>query len=155
MVSEQTDSDNSAVIREFYEGFQNHDATKMAECYHGEVLFCDPAFGHLEGEQVGKMWAMLIKRSEGNLKISFSDIWVDGEYGGVNWIAEYKFKKRPIRNEVKANFKFQDGKIIEHTDSFDTYKWCRMAFGTVGFILGWSPILWNQVQKKSQQLLSE
>ena len=35
-------------------------------------------------------------------------------------------------------FIFKDGKIISHKDSFNMYSWCKMAFGFVGIIFGWS-----------------
>ena len=43
-------------------------------------------------------------------------------YGGVNWIAKYKFGSRPFVNRVKAYFKFLEdkkGNDSQYADPFD------------------------------------
>ena len=49
-------------------------------------------------------------------------------------------------NRIDASFRFEDGKIIEHTDVFDLWAWSRMALGLPGVLLGWSPIVRNKVR---------
>ncbi len=44
-------------------------------------------------------------------------------------------------NKIKAHIRIADGKIIEHTDEFDIYKWSRQALGLPGILLGWSGYL--------------
>lgn len=145
---------NESLITKFYTAFANADAKTMSECYHPKVHFIDPAFGLLKEELVSKMWEMLLSKSKGNLKIEFSNVKADDSTGSANWIATYNFSKtnRKVVNKIRAEFVFQDGLIIKHTDSFDVWKWSKQAFGTTGYLLGWTGFFQNKVQK--QALLS-
>jgi hypothetical protein len=145
---------NEALITKFYTAFANSDAQTMSECYHPNIHFIDPAFGLIKEEQVSKMWKMLILRSKGNIKIEFSNIKADDSTGSANWVATYNFSKtnRNVINKIAAEFVFQDGLIIKHTDSFDVWKWAKQAFGPAGYLLGWTGFFQKKVQK--QALLS-
>jgi hypothetical protein len=145
---------NEALITKFYSAFANADAKTMSECYHPKVHFIDPAFGLLKGDQVSKMWEMLLSKSKGNLKIEFSNVKADYSTGSASWTAAYNFSKtnRKVINKIIAEFVFQDGLIIKHTDSFDVWKWSKQAFGTIGYLIGWTGFFQKKVQK--QALLS-
>ncbi len=54
---------HEALIREFYAAFARRDAEAMARCYHDGVLFSDPVFPRLEGEEARDMWRMLLSRA--------------------------------------------------------------------------------------------
>lgn len=149
------DSGNIALIEKLYTSFAKLDAEGMASCYHKDIHFLDPAFGNLHNEEVSKMWEMLIKRSKGNLEITYSDIWIDEDYGGAKWTAKYKFGSRTVINHVIARFKISDGKIIEHSDDFNVWKWSRQALGPIGWLFGWSGFVANSIRKKSRKLLEE
>ena len=126
----------------------------MSACYHPNVHFIDPAFGLLKEDQVSKMWEMLILRSKGNIKIEFSDIKADEFTGSARWVATYNFSKtnRKVVNKISAEFVFQDGLIIKHTDNFDVWKWSKQAFGVTGYLLGWTGFFQGKIQE--QALLS-
>lgn len=145
---------NEALITKFYTAFANADAKTMSECYHPKIHFVDPAFGLLKEEQVSDMWTMLIIKSKGNLKIEFSDVKADDTTGSARWVATYNFSKtnRKVINRISAEFTFQDGLIIKHTDSFDVWKWSKQAFGPTGYLLGWTGFFQNKIQE--QALLS-
>jgi hypothetical protein len=145
---------NETLIAKFYTAFANADAKTMSECYHPKVHFIDPAFGLLKEDQVSKMWEMLLLKSKGNLKIEFSDIKADEFSGSAIWIATYNFSKtnRKVINKIRAEFIFQDGLIIKHTDNFDVWKWSKQAFGTTGYLLGWTGFFQKKIQQ--QALLS-
>jgi len=145
---------NENLIAKFYTAFANADAKTMSECYHPKVHFIDPAFGLLKEEQVSKMWEMLILKSKGNIKIEFSYVKADEFTGSAKWIATYNFSKtnRKVINRISAEFIFQDGLIIKHTDSFDVWKWSKQAFGTTGYLLGWTGFFQKKI--KEQALLS-
>nr|WP_294787898.1 nuclear transport factor 2 family protein [uncultured Flavobacterium sp.] len=145
---------NEALITKFYTAFANSDAKKMSECYHPKVHFIDPAFGLLKEEQVSKMWTMLLSKSKGNIKIEFSNVKADDSTGSANWTATYNFSKtnRNVINKISAEFVFQDGLIIKHTDNFDVWKWSKQAFGPAGYLFGWTGFFQKKVQK--QALLS-
>ncbi len=145
---------NETLITKFYTAFANADAKTMSECYHPKVHFIDPAFGLLKGDQVSKMWEMLLSKSKGNLKIEFSNVNADDAAGSANWIATYNFSKtnRKVINKIRAEFVFRDGLIIKHTDYFDVWKWSKQAFGPMGYLLGWTGFFQKKIQK--QALLS-
>ena len=145
---------NENLIAKFYTAFANADAKTMSECYHPKVHFIDPAFGLLKEDQVSKMWEMLILKSKGNIKIEFSDVRADEFRGTAKWAATYNFSKtnRKVINKISAEFVFQDGLIIKHTDSFDVWKWSKQAFGLTGHLLGWTGFFQDKI--KEQALLS-
>lgn len=148
---------NEALITKFYTAFANADAQTMSECYHPKVHFVDPAFGLLKEKQVSDMWKMLISRSKGNIKIEFSDIKADDFSGSAIWVATYNFSKtnRNVINKVAAEFVFQDGLIIKHTDTFDVWKWSKQAFGVTGYLLGWTGFFQNKVQEQALSSLKK
>ncbi|WP_417941345.1 nuclear transport factor 2 family protein [Flavobacterium sp. RS13.1] len=145
---------NENLIAKFYTAFANADAKTMNECYHPNVHFIDPVFGLLKEKQVSKMWEMLLLKSKGDIKIEFSNIKADEFSGTARWVATYKFSKtnRKVVNQVSAEFLFQDGLIIKHTDNFDVWKWSKQAFGITGYLLGWTGFFQNKI--KEQALLS-
>ncbi|MCB0869829.1 MAG: nuclear transport factor 2 family protein [Solirubrobacterales bacterium] len=143
------------VIVRFYEAFAAGDADTMAGCYHERVHFNDPVFQDLNGPEVMKMWRTLLGRSD-DLKITLGDHEATAGAGTAHWSAVYTFSQtgRVVHNEIDATFRFEDGLIIDHVDSFDFWKWTRMALGLPGTLLGWSPIVQGKVRKQSALLLA-
>lgn len=150
-------SENSQLINTFYESFSRGDAEGMVACYHNEIVFHDPAFGELHGEQAKNMWRMLIERSGGQLNVTFDGVRATTTTGNAHWIAKYKFGQtnRNVVNDIHASFEFRDGKISKHTDVFSMWKWSRQALGFKGWLLGWSPLVKNAVRKQTKTLLEK
>jgi hypothetical protein len=145
---------NRAMIERFYSCFQLLDGDGMAQCYHENIAFSDPVFPNLHGAKVGAMWKMLCSQAQG-FELIFSDARADDTLGRVHWEAKYIFSPtdRKVHNKIDASFRFQDGKIIQHHDRFNLWQWSSMALGPVGFILGWSPIVKNKVQRQAAKNL--
>jgi ketosteroid isomerase-like protein len=145
---------NEQLITTFYSAFQKRDFHTMQRCYGDKVIFFDPVFEDLVDEEVKFMWEMLCKRAT-DLSIQFDNVHADQEYGTCDWVASYTFTKtkRKIVNKVKAHMRFQNGKIIEHSDQFKLSNWCRQAFGIKGFLLGGTAWFQNKVRKLAQQSL--
>lgn len=135
------------LITRFYEAFAKRDAQGMAACYHDDIHFSDPVFPDLRGPRAGGMWRMLCETAT-ELTIEFSDVKAAETTGSAHWEARYPFSAtgRRVHNRVDAEFRFQDGLIIEHKDHFDFWRWSRMALGPAGLVLGWTPILRNKVR---------
>ena len=150
------ESGNTQMIERFYGGFAAGDAGQMESCYHPDVHFYDAVFQDLNGPEVMKMWRTLLGRSE-DLAIKLGDRAAEGDTGTAHWTANYTFATtgRKVKNEIDARFRFQDGLIIDHEDTFDFWRWSRMALGTPGLLLGWSPLLKSKVRKQSAELLAE
>jgi len=144
------------LIENFYAAFSKGDADGMIACYHQELEFNDPVFGDLDYNQACAMWQMLNERSN-DLEINFQNAWSENEFGGVDWDAKYTFSKtgRKIHNLIDAKFEFKGGLIVGHRDHFDMYKWCQMAFGSTGFLLGWTGYMQNKIRTQASGLLEK
>jgi hypothetical protein len=46
---------------------------------------------------------------------------------------------------ASAQFYFQDGLIIRHTDDFDIWKWSKQALGLTGYLFGWTGFMQNKI----------
>ena len=145
---------NKDLIASFYSAFAQKDFKKMSECYHKRAFFKDEVF-ELSGKEIQAMWHMLCKRGK-DLEIEFSDIEEDGEIVRAYWEAKYTFSatKRKVHNKIHAQFRFEDGKIIEHIDRFNFRRWSAQALGVPGVLLGWSPIIKNKVRDQAAKSLN-
>ena len=76
-------------------------------------------------------------------------------YGVARWEAHYTVFGNKVHNVIDASFRFADGLIIEHVDTFDLYRWARMALGPTGLLLGWTPMLRNTVRKTAGRQLQK
>jgi hypothetical protein len=128
----------------------------MQDCYADNATFSDEAFQNLNSAQVKAMWEMLIKRGK-DLQIRFQNVTADEKSGSCEWIANYTFSQtgRKVENHIKANFEFENGKIVKHIDSFDFYKWSSQALGLPGKLLGWTSFLRNKVRQTAMKSLAD
>lgn len=142
---------NEQLIEEFYAAFASQNADTMTSCYHEDIRFEDPAFGILNGKDASDMWHMLIEKSKGNLHIEFSEITANTNSGTAKWIATYNFSRtnRKVINIIQAQFEFQDGLIIRHTDYFDIWKWSQQALGLKGLLFGWTGFFQKKIQQQA------
>lgn len=149
-------NNNEELIQTFYDAFARLDYETMQNSYSENPVFNDPVFGILQGDEVKAMWEMLCTNAK-DLTILIEKIEVDGEYGTCNWTATYTFSKtaRKVVNHVKAHMKIENGKIAEHTDEFDIYKWSRQALGLPGILLGWSGYLKNKIRYDARKKLKQ
>ncbi len=147
---------NADLIKKFYTAFQERDASAMNDCYHGEVVFSDPAFGTLTANEVTSMWRMLCERGK-DLVIQFDEVYADEENGRAHWEAWYTFSKsgRRVHNKIDASFDFQAGKIFRHTDRFNLWSWSSQALGPLGTFLGWTPSVQSAIRKEARQGLEK
>jgi hypothetical protein len=146
---------NDELIARFYDAFSRCDGATMAACYAPGAHFSDPVFADLRGEQPGAMWRMLTGRAK-DLEVKLSEHQAADERGSAHWFADYTFSTgRRVHNDVRAEFRFEHGLIVEHRDSFSFYAWARQALGPVGLALGWTPMLRGRVQREARAGLDE
>ncbi len=146
---------NQDIVRDFYTAFSQKDYKTMGELYHSEAYFKDEAF-ELNGKEPAAMWHMLCLRGK-DLEIEFSDVTEESEdIVTAHWEAKYTFSatKRKVHNKIDARFKFKDGKIVEHIDTFNFWKWSGQALGLPGILLGWTPIIKNKVREQAANSLN-
>jgi ketosteroid isomerase-like protein len=146
---------NEELISRFYSAFARRDGDAMAVCYAPGVHFRDPVFTDLRGEEAGAMWRMLTGRAK-DLDVRLSEHQATAERGSARWLADYTFSTgRRVHNDVRAEFRFEHGLIVEHIDSFSFYEWARQALGVAGLTLGWTPMLRGKVQRQARAGLDE
>ncbi len=145
---------NKALIIEFYSAFQKRDAKKMAQCYHEQIAFSDPAFGTLNGPEAALMWKMLC-RSAKDLRLEYQILSVSDTNAKVRWEAFYTYgkNKRKVHNKVKAVLEFADDKIIRHKDNYSLWKWAAQTMGLNGIIIGGASFFKKRLQKQSREML--
>ncbi|MDH4570838.1 nuclear transport factor 2 family protein [Pseudomonas sp. BN414] len=146
---------NAELITRFYQAFQQLDAEAMAACYSPDVHFSDPVFTDLNGQEAADMWRMLASRAQ-RFSLTFDGVEADDLSGRANWVATYLFSQtgRMVENRIQARFLFSDGKIIEHHDSFDLWRWARQALGAKGTLLGWLPPVQNAIREQAARGLA-
>lgn len=151
MTSQKTNDD---VIVRLFGAFSQRDPKAMLECYHPDAHFEDPVFGKLSQAEINTMWTMLCERGK-DLRIELLAHQADETSGSAEWAATYTFSAtgRLVRNVVQSQFRFADGLIVEQKDSFDLWKWTRMALGAPGRILGWTPLVQGKVRRNARASL--
>lgn len=147
--------ENKATIERLYEAFGKCNGAAMTACYAPGAHFRDPAFGDLEGEEVGAMWRMLTSRAT-DLKIELREHEAGEETGSAHWIARYTFSTgRPVVNDIRARFRFAaDGKIADHVDEFDFRNWAKQALGPSGHLVALLPPLRAKARAKALDQLA-
>jgi hypothetical protein len=142
------------LIQEFYAAFNAGDYVTMQQSYHQQARFHDPVFQDLNADQVKAMWQMLLTASK-DLSVKASEIAANDQKGRCRWDAWYTFSRtgRKVHNIIYADFQFKDGRIINHIDSFNLWRWSGQALGLPGKLLGWSPMIRNKVRQTAQTAL--
>ena len=141
---------NAVLLDGFYAAFERRDGAAMAACYAPDARFTDPVFT-VRGEQVGAMWSMLCERGR-DLQLEWRDIRADDATGSAHWEPRYTFSAtgRPVHNVIDSAFTFKAGLIASHVDTFDLWRWSRMALGARGVLLGWSPWVRKAIQAQAR-----
>jgi ketosteroid isomerase-like protein len=145
---------NEELLTRFYTCFQQKDPAGMAACYHPDAVFSDPIFQTLKRERAVAMWQMLLGRSK-DIEIIFSAIQADEQQGMAHWDAHYTYSAtgNKVHNVVDAHFRFRDGLILIHQDTFDLAKWASQALGTSGRLLGWTPFMQQAMRRNAAKAL--
>ena len=146
---------NEETMVRFYSAFQNRDYETMQDCYDQNVIFYDPVFEDLVDDEVRLMWEMLCKNAK-DFSLTYGNIQhLDEAYSTCDWVATYTFSKtgRRVVNKIRANMRFADGKIIEHSDAFSLHKWSKQALGFSGWLLGWNSFFQRKIKNQAKRNL--
>jgi ketosteroid isomerase-like protein len=143
------------LINKFYSSFQKLDYAGMNSCYDVDIAFFDPVFGLLRGDEAKCMWEMLCKNAK-DFSLTYGNIQhLDDEYSTCDWTATYTFSKtgKKVVNKIKANMRFADGKIAEHSDAFSLHRWSSQALGFSGWLLGWNSFFQRKIKNGARKNL--
>src|SRR5215213_5840555 len=140
---------NEATIERLYAAFGELNGAAMTACYAPGAHFRDPAFGDLEGEEIGAMWRMLTGRAK-DLRIELREHEAGDSTGSAHWIARYTFSTgRAVVNDVQASFRFAEGLIADHVDQFDFHRWASQALGPSGHLVALLPPLRSKARARA------
>ncbi|MFN8218100.1 MAG: nuclear transport factor 2 family protein [Solirubrobacterales bacterium] len=142
---------NRETIERLYAAFADRNGAAMTACYAPGAHFRDPAFGDLEGEDVGAMWRMLTGRAR-DLEIELRGVDAGEDAGHAHWIARYTFTAtgRPVVNDVQASFRFDpEARIVDHVDEFDFRRWAAQALGPKGHLVALLPPLRSKAREQA------
>ncbi len=149
------ETNRDELINKFYGSFQKLDYKGMIGCYSDDIVFFDPVFGLLQAGEARAMWEMLCKSAK-DFSLTYGNIQhLDDEYSTCDWVATYTFSKtgRKVVNKIKANMRFADGKIAEHSDAFSLHKWSSQALGFSGWLLGWNSFFQRKIKNGAKRNL--
>jgi ketosteroid isomerase-like protein len=144
---------NIQTIERFYSAFAQKDYQAMNSCYSNEVVFFDPMFELLRGEQVKAMWEMLCMNAK-DFSLTYGNIKNLGDgYYTCDWQARYTFSKtgRPVVNNVTAHMKMDEGQVLEHSDAFSLHQWSKQALGFPGWLLGWNSFFQRRIKNSARK----
>jgi ketosteroid isomerase-like protein len=141
---------NKETIGRLYAAFGDLNGAAMTACYAPDAHFRDPAFGDLEGDDIGAMWRMLTGRAR-DLEITLREHEADDRTGTAHWLARYTFSSgRRVENDIGARFAFdQDGLITDHVDDFDFRGWASQALGPKGHLVALLPPLRSKARAQA------
>lgn len=141
---------NRESIERLYAALGECNGAAMSAEYAEDAHFRDPAFGDLRGGDVGAMWRMLTSRAT-DLRVELREHDADEDTGSAHWIARYTFSAtgRPVVNDVRARFRFADGRIVDHVDEFDFRRWASQALGFKGHLVALLPPLRSKARAQA------
>ena len=148
---------NKELINNFYSAFQQLDFQGMSSCYDENIVFFDPVFGLLSESEVNSMWQMVCTTAV-DFSLTYGNILeLDDEYCTCDWVSTYTFPEnnRRVVNKVRANMRFSEGKIIEHSDAFSIHQWSKQAMGLSGELLGWNSFFQRHIKNRAKKKLTE
>ena len=156
------DDSNRKTIENLYAAFARLDADGMAQCYAEDAVFEDEVFKLNGKREVMGMWRMLVSavqaKGRDDWKLAWRDVQASGATGQAHWDADYRFSAtgRMVHNSIDARFLFDEqGRIRQHRDSFDFWRWSRQALGPPGLLLGWTPMLRGKVRARADRNLRD
>ncbi len=150
-------NESEALISRFYNALASLHADEMNACYSNDIVFYDPMFGLLKGEEAKAMWQMLCSRAQ-QFSLEYNGIADAGDgYYNCNWTARYTFSKtrRTVVNNGRAYMKIENGFITEHSDGWSLSKWSAQALGLAGKLFGWNNFFRRKIKNNAKRGLME
>ena len=117
-----------------------------------DARFTDPVFD-LDRRRRSARCGRCCASAARDLRVEWRDIRADDATGSAHWEPRYTFSAtgRPVHNVIDSAFTFEAGRIVRHVDTFDLWRWSRMALGAKGVLLGWSPFVRKAIRRQARR----
>jgi len=111
----------------------------ISACYDSAGVFTTPILGDVPAKSLERLWTLFFSRTRHNaLTYKIVDAGLVGARveGHVSYVL--LDSGRRVSCPFDSVLHVRDRLIRYHVDSFDTWGWAQMAYGTKGLMLGWS-----------------
>ena len=148
-------------LERFFAALAERDIDAMAQCYAYGAHFEDPVFELQGHREIMGMWSLLFERRSpltDTWTLDFHSLHTLHNRGSARWEPTFLYRPtgRVVHNIVSSQFSFdEDGLITLQRDNFDFWRWARQAYGFVGLMMGWTPLLWDQARAQADTSLQE
>lgn len=148
---------NKPIVEEFFNAFSVGQVDKMLKLLDENIIYNDPIFGVLNGEEVRDMWMFKCNYlKDFSLTINAIDE-LDEEYATCNWTAKF-FRNQTghyLTMNIKSYLKIDNGKITEQSDAYKLSDWLAKVYGLKGRLFGWTGVMKKNEQIKYRGLLEK
>lgn len=148
-------------LERFFTALANRDAQGMAACYAYGARFEDPVFELQGHREIMGRWSLLFDHPAPAADVwtlSFHSLHTLHNRGNARWEPTFVHLPtgRVVHNIVYSQFNFDDdGLITLQRDNFDFWRWARQAYGFLGLMMGWTPLLWDQARTQAHISLQD
>ncbi|MFT3903957.1 MAG: nuclear transport factor 2 family protein [Niabella sp.] len=142
--------DNKELIAHFFNAFARLDHEEMNNCLSSEVMFSEPLFGILQGDDVSNLNRMKCARLK-DFKLKVQQVEeLDDEYLTCSWVVDYCHADTGSRvvMPIKSFLRVIDGKITEYSDAYRLSTWLAKVHGVTGVLFGWTGTMKKRAMKK-------
>ncbi|ANH80850.1 cyclase [Niabella ginsenosidivorans] len=148
---------NIEIIDRFFTAFGNLNDRDLNALYSDDVIYSDPLFGLLQGQQVKEKWELVCKSVKELQLTVIKKEEIDHEYATCQWKAEYVSAStgKPVIFYSKSFMRFADGRITEHSEGFRLTQWIAQVYGIKGRLFGWLNFMKRKVQAEYQERLNK
>jgi len=144
---------DESVIESFLYALQTKEPTQMAiYCLPG-IQYFDPLYSYLTGSHVQTMWNYFFTTTDAFV-VEYDSI-KDLKEGYFSVCSALFFKRngRSISLQSTFYFKMEEGFISEYSQGFSLHKFCKQAYGFLGWLLGWNRYYQNRVRNLARRQL--
>jgi hypothetical protein len=142
------------VLHRYQQAFSQGSIESIKRCYASDVIYFDPLYGYLHGDQVGYMWASKFAEFA-TYTISTGELadQGDGYYNMKYDIAYTSRSQMSIKMAVQCFFKIDDERIVEQSEAFSVHELLRQERGLIGHLMGWNRMMQQSRKNKARRML--
>lgn len=142
------------VLLDYSNSFEKRNIKAMTACYTSDVIYFDPLFGYLDGEQVTAMWQLRLSDLD-QFAIALEKIADEGDgYYKMKYSISYRKKdNRPVSMNVQVFFKLDQNRIVEQSEAFSVHALLKQERGMIGHLMGWNRMMQQARKNKARKEL--